>query len=344
MKSERRHELEKNDLADRLAKGIETIKPYQNAILAAILVVVVVTGSYGWWVRRSTAQTEGAWDTFYQAMGKMSSGPAGFDDAMSEFDDIIAEHPNTHLAHWTAVVAGDLRLELGCNQLFISKPDANQQLRQAIELFDKVRTETRVATLRRRATFGLARATEAMGADLKKAAQLYGEVTEGAYAAEAGRRAEELSQGATLEFYDKFAKFDPKPAYLDEPGIPGERPSFDLDSLPGGTPSDGPSSDGPGTSEGSIFAPPLMDLKEEGAADDQPSDPTQSSSEEGQDDPSDVEPSDVEPPVSDESVLDESPPDTDAPETAEPTGDATENPEAAGDDTAEETSSADQGE
>ena len=33
-------------------------------------------------------------------------------------------------------------------------------------------------------------------------------------------------------FYDKFAKFDPKPPLADQPGTPGKKPNFDLDALP----------------------------------------------------------------------------------------------------------------
>ena len=40
MKSERRHELEQNALADWMTDLIETLKPYANYILAGTLAVV----------------------------------------------------------------------------------------------------------------------------------------------------------------------------------------------------------------------------------------------------------------------------------------------------------------
>ena len=42
MKGERRHELEKNELAAWLAKTFGVVIPYQNAILGAVLLVAVV--------------------------------------------------------------------------------------------------------------------------------------------------------------------------------------------------------------------------------------------------------------------------------------------------------------
>ena len=43
MKSEERHKLQQNELADYLAKVVEKIKPYQNAILGGIILVLVLS-------------------------------------------------------------------------------------------------------------------------------------------------------------------------------------------------------------------------------------------------------------------------------------------------------------
>ena len=51
MKSERRHELQHNVLADWLAKSAETIKPYQNMVFWAVAVGAGGSGGYAWWSR-----------------------------------------------------------------------------------------------------------------------------------------------------------------------------------------------------------------------------------------------------------------------------------------------------
>jgi len=103
-------------------------------------------------------------------------------------------------------------------------------------------TPPHLAVLHERATFGLARAYEALAGtrqsqgELDKAMESYEAVVakwpNGAYGELAARRLEELQQEETKSLYDKFAQFEPKPASPDVPGLPGGRPPFSLDSLP----------------------------------------------------------------------------------------------------------------
>jgi len=226
MKGQRRHELKQNDLADWLAGVFQTVKPYQNAILGVVVLAVVGTAAYAWWSRQSSARAAAGWDDFYTAIS--SGNPA-------KFDRLIEQYPDTPVAQHAAVVAGDLHLAYGCNMLFVNKASANQELRKAVEHYLTVLGQSPKPMLREQATFGLARALEAQG-DLEGAAQRYEEVgrnwPDGAYAAAAARRLDDLNRASTKAIYDKFAKFDPKPAFTDEPGTPGRRLPFDLDSLP----------------------------------------------------------------------------------------------------------------
>ncbi len=264
MKSERRHQLEQNELADWLAAKIEAVKPYQNVILGLVLLVVVVTVGYTIYTRQAAGKTAQGWDEFYQAVSDGRLNPA-------DFDDIIEKYPDTTLAHWAGVVVGDLRLAFGCDQLFVNKAGANQELRHAVDHYMRVRQQSRNSMLRERATFGLARAREALG-ELDAAIKCYQDVDRdwpnGAYAAQAKRRLEDLGRPATKQMYDRFAKFDPKPDYADEPGTPGDRLPFSLDSLPEG--------DGP------LFTPKLMDLEEKGVEDDRPQDVPESGKRKGE--------------------------------------------------------------
>ena len=250
MKGERRHELEQNELADWLVDIINTVKTYKNAILAVLILSVVTIGGYTWWVRQSAAATADGWDQFYSAFAQGGT---------TEFDQIAEQYPGTHLGHWAAVIAADLHLNIGCNLLFFNKANANQELRHAVDHYTTVRRQSRRGMLLERSTYGLARALESQG-DLEQAIQRYEDTArdwpDGAYAAASKRRADELKLQTTRQWYDRFAKFDPKPAYTDEPGTPGEHLPFDLDSLP---------EDGP------IFQPnTMMDLEEKGSDDEPP--------------------------------------------------------------------------
>ncbi len=57
MKTERRHELAKNDLADWIGDRIEELKPYSTAIWATVLAVLVGAFAIVYWSRKSEAQT-----------------------------------------------------------------------------------------------------------------------------------------------------------------------------------------------------------------------------------------------------------------------------------------------
>ncbi len=227
MKSERRHELEKNQLADWLADSINKVKPYQNLILGTAIVAAVVVAAYMWSARRTAKEASAGWDRFYQALTDETPDPANF-------DQICKQYPNTRLAEWSAAIAGDLYLSNGCGDLFKNKANAHEALRQASDRYRELLDESPQPMLKARATFGLARTYEAQG-NLKKAIQRYGEVVDSwphaTHAALAKQRLEDLQRPAAGDWYDKFEEFDPQVAFADKPGIPGERLPFDSRAL-----------------------------------------------------------------------------------------------------------------
>jgi predicted negative regulator of RcsB-dependent stress response len=229
MKSERRHELQHNELAEWLARSSETIKPYQNIILAAVVAVLVAVLGYTLWSRDAANRTSQAWDELNVVVN--SGDPA-------KLTKITEDYPNTNVGTTAAIVAADGHLREGCERLFVNKATAQQELAKAIELYRLVIEQGQMPLELERATFGLARAQEAKG-DLALAEKLYGEVAakwpNGTFAAAATQRLQDLKRPTTKRFYDQFAHFDPKPAFT---GKPGEKPTFDLNSLP----SEGPPS------------------------------------------------------------------------------------------------------
>ena len=62
MKSERRHELEQNALADWMTDLVETTKPYANHIMVGVLVIALGLVAYTMWARNATSRTTDAWD------------------------------------------------------------------------------------------------------------------------------------------------------------------------------------------------------------------------------------------------------------------------------------------
>jgi tetratricopeptide (TPR) repeat protein len=259
MKSERRHELQTNELADWLAKKIEVIKPYQNLILGAVLLVVVAIVVFVWWTGKSAEATAEGWDGFYATLARLRTNSPDFEGVISDLNEIIKQYPDASLGRWAALIAGDLRLASGSSQLFVDTfelarehpdPDdqlarwaairagANEELREAVDYYLAVQKDSSEPMFRERATFGLARAREAQG-ELDKAIQTYQELIdkwpEGTYAEEGRHRLEDLKRPSTRQLYDRLAKFEPRKStsgFSDEPGTPGKRLEFDPEVLP----------------------------------------------------------------------------------------------------------------
>lgn len=226
MKSERRHELQHNELADWLIKAGEDIKPYQNLILLAAVLGLVGMAGYSWWSRWSAEENALAWNEFNTGLETSN---------LEILTKVIEQRPGTTVAGMAAVVSADSRLAQGCNQLFSSKELANREINAAMELYAVGLDPSQPSSVRQQAAFGLARAKEAKG-ELEPAARQYRELIEkwpnGAYASEAKQRLEDLKQFDTKRMFDDLRKFDPKPVFDEPLAEPGRRPNADLDALP----------------------------------------------------------------------------------------------------------------
>jgi len=218
MKSERRHELQHNELADWMVTLGTTLKPYANLLLGAVLVLAIVGVGWTFVARQSSKEAARAWEDFYAAMANGS---------FAELNNIAEDYPEAEAAQWARVTLGDLRLREGCSALFTSRAEANEELDKARKSYEAALAATSNPAIRQQANFGLARAWEAQG-KLDRATEFYDKLAkiDGPYAAVAQARIKALASPAIRSFYDEFAEFDPKPAYQ-----PGPLGSLGLDNL-----------------------------------------------------------------------------------------------------------------
>jgi hypothetical protein len=227
MKTERRHELQTNVLADSLAHWIERAKPYSRAALAVVIALVALVFVWGYQSAQAVRRQSEGWSEYYDAMMMR--------DPRERLGDIAERYAGTSVAHWSRAVLADIQLDDGTNRLFTDRTGAREELQNALEDYQAILKESDDPMLMQRATFGLARAREGLAKDLVKAREEYRSIAtkwpDSPYAAPAEARAKDLDRSATKTFYDWFAKYEPPRAMAREPGTPGVRPDFMKDTL-----------------------------------------------------------------------------------------------------------------
>ncbi|MEN6450106.1 MAG: tetratricopeptide repeat protein, partial [Thermoguttaceae bacterium] len=207
------------------AQTLQDIKPYQNTIIAGLVVAVLAVAGYSIMSHLSRGKTEQAWNAVN--VGVETGNP-------SVLNEVIENYPNTNVAEMAAVISGDYRLIEGCSRLLTEKAVALQHLSQAVDSYSKA-LEGGSPMVRERATFGLGRAWEARG-DLEAARRHYKEVVttwpDGAFVAAAQQRLDDLNRPAMKRFFDAVATYTPAKVAPRESATPGELPSFMSDGLP----------------------------------------------------------------------------------------------------------------
>jgi len=233
MKSDRRHELEKNILADRLGGGIQAARPVLPIVFGTLAIAVV--GLIGWGVYSASVSNKAAtaWTEYYFNLTSTDA------DA---FVDVAETFPNSKAAMWAHQTAGSSYLERGIEALYRNRAEGEKLLNQAIEAFE-IASTSKQAELSNKAHFGLAQAHEALG-QIDQATDHYEKVVDSnAYQAmidSAKQRLAFISSTDGRGFYAWFNKLDPKPnapiQLPDNLSMPPRTPGdMKFDPISGGT-------------------------------------------------------------------------------------------------------------
>lgn len=226
MKTERRHELATNDLADWIGDKVEELKPYSTAIWATVLAVTVLVFAAVYWSRKSEAKLEQGWDRYFQARTQ---------ESLDELRNVADADPKSPAGLWARSTLGDRRLAEGVNLLFENRGDAQEALKEAVDSYEYVLKNAPAGSLlAERATFGLGEAFESQN-ELDQAREQYESLKAkwpgGAFSAEADRRLGDLERSTTKSFYDWFAKQEPKRKPAAGALTPGKTPDFDFGKI-----------------------------------------------------------------------------------------------------------------
>ena len=214
MKSERRHDLQSNELAGTLGTGIEKVQPFAQYIVGGVVIAALV--AVGWGVYSSFARKNAAaaWTEYYFTL---NTGDAEL------FKSIADKHPGSAAAVWAEQTAGDEYLADGIDSLYRDRGQGIEMIKNAIKSFEEVTSKAPNAELRARATLGLAQAHESLG-EIDKAKGYYEDVIaaglQPAITAVATTRIAFLNSPEGKDFYAWFDKLKPTPAA--PPKMPGD--------------------------------------------------------------------------------------------------------------------------
>jgi hypothetical protein len=226
MKSEERHKLETNYLADHLGDGISKVKPFVNLILGGIVVLIFGGLIYAYFQNATAKKNAEAWNEMFLADG----------DA-DQLTRVYEDYEGTLAAPWARQRQADNQLARAIDQVYTDKDQALELVKQAKENYEAVLTDSTDSMLRARATLGLAKACETEG-DAEGALSNYKrlltmDIDNKVLSEEVTRRVAWLESDQSKEFLTWFKSFQPtKAAPLGLPSNLNQTPAVPDMTLP----------------------------------------------------------------------------------------------------------------
>jgi hypothetical protein len=198
-------EIEDNELAQATMSIVDRIRPHLTTILAAIGVGFAALAAWTLISSQKASETAKAWDECLTAVGTRDA---------ARLSGVATRFPGSAAAVWSQILLGDNALAEGARIIFVDQARGRERLQTAADTYAAVMSQRPQAFAAERATFGLARAREALG-ELEAARRGYEtlvkEHPESPLRSLAETHAAALARPATVAWYDWFAK-DAKPA------------------------------------------------------------------------------------------------------------------------------------
>jgi len=221
MKTERRHNLETNELAHRIAVWIEKIKPYSAQLFGAAVVLLGLAVASSLWNSHSASRQEAAWDAY--ALNIDTPDPELLSLHRVAGED---QYANTPMQEWAYVAWADRQVLWSAQTYLVDREASKDRLRRVAGIYDELASAASDRQIQNRARFGLARVYE-MQNRLDEARRQY-ELVQGDLASLASERAKQLDSPEVQAVCAWLNTAElPKRNATDGPGTPGSRPNFE---------------------------------------------------------------------------------------------------------------------
>lgn len=235
MKSDRRHELQKNELADWLGERVEMLKPHATAIiLGLLLLIVVIVGGLSYFTGEDSTAAR-SWSTYFGAFNQR--------EPVKVLEQLVKENKGSKPALWAEQAVADMDLTRGANMLFSDRSEAKKMLERAEVAFKSVEAKANDPMLKARAQLGLGKVYESF-CKPEQAYEFYAKVAAahkdtaiGKVAANDAQRMKDQRQVELLVWFEKQQPKKPAPipgVGGNPPGLPSDLPERPDIGLPGG--------------------------------------------------------------------------------------------------------------
>lgn len=217
MKSEERHQLQQNDLADRLAALSAKVKPYIPHVAAAIVLVFVGMWIVGLISDSKQAKRGEAWKDFFGAQNA------------EQLDVVVDRYPNSDIVPYARLKSAQFAFQDGKTKIFTDRDEAIKKLDKAVKAFEEVVAKSEPGgLLRSQALLGIAVSKETSGAVTDAVAaykRLADECKGSTEAAYAERQIKNLDTPEARAFYSQAQNYKPKTPSTDLPPTDWQNPS-----------------------------------------------------------------------------------------------------------------------
>ncbi|MCC9609033.1 hypothetical protein LOC68_07265 [Blastopirellula sp. JC732] len=222
MKSERRHELQKNDLEQALEKGMEQMGPQAKIVAGVIIAIVVATITVTWLQYQNKVARASGWGELFTASALMGQQDAKMTPALEAVSSAYQGRPS---GAWAELFLGYDLYRQGLEKYFSQPDDAKLDLERSIKAFDNAQKAADVPELKQRAMWGIGQSSEVLATkeSIQTAITTYEKLStqfpESPFGKWAGERLTLLKSKDTEEFYTWYHDQDFAPKASPTSGI-----------------------------------------------------------------------------------------------------------------------------